>query len=82
MHNQFHSRSQTGYRQDHTLLKVIIGKKFLTDNRAEISLQGFDLLNQDWNVTQTVTDTHIEDQQTKNLNWYFLLAISYRPNNF
>jgi len=80
--NQLYTRSQTGYRQDYTLLNVTLGKKFLADNRAEISLQAFDLLNQNRNVTQSVTDTYIEDQQTKNLNRYFLLTASYRLNNF
>jgi hypothetical protein len=80
--NQLYTRSQTGYRQEYTLWNVIIGKKFFSDNRAEISLQGFDLLNQNRNVNQTVTDTYIEEQQTKNLNRYFLLTFSYRLNNF
>ena len=80
--NQLYTRSQTGYRQEYTLWNVIIGKKFFSDNRAELSLQGFDLLNQNRNVNQTVTDTYIEEQQTKNLNRYFLLTFSYRLNNF
>ncbi|MBF8295612.1 MAG: TonB-dependent receptor [Bacteroidetes bacterium] len=80
--NQLYTRSQTGYRQEYTLWNVIIGKKFFSDNRAEISFQGFDLLNQNTNVNQTVTDTYIEEQQTKNLNRYFLLTFSYRLNNF
>lgn len=80
--NRLYTRSQTGYRQEYTLWNVIIGKKFFSDNRAEISLQGFDLLNQNQNVNQTVTDTYIEEQQTKNLNRYFLLTFSYRLNNF
>jgi hypothetical protein len=79
---QLYTRSQTGYRQEYTLWNVIIGKKFFSDNRAELSLQGFDLLNQNRNVNQTVTDTYIEEQQTKNLNRYFLLTFSYRLNNF
>lgn len=79
---QLYTRSQTGYRQEYTLWNVIIGKKFFSDNRAELSLQGFDLLNQNQNVNQTVTDTYIEEQQTKNLNRYFLLTFSYRLNNF
>jgi hypothetical protein len=80
--NQLYTRSQTGYRQSYTLLNVVLGKKFLSDNRAELSLQGFDLLNQNKNVSQTVTDTYIEEQQTRNLNRYFLLTFSYRLNNF
>lgn len=80
--NQLYTRSQAGYRQEYTLLNVTLGKKFFSDNRAELSIQGYDLLNQNTNVNQTVTDTYIEEQQTKNLNRYFLLTFSYRLNNF
>ena len=81
LRNQLYTRSQTGYRQEYTLWNVVIGKRFLND-RAELSLQGFDLLNQNRNVNQTATDTYIEEQQTKNLNRYFLLTFSYRLTNF
>lgn len=81
LRNQLYTRSQTGYRQEYTLWNVVIGKRFLND-RAELSLQGFDLLNQNRNVNQTVTDTYIEEQQTKNLNRYFLLTFSYRLTSF
>lgn len=80
--NQLYTRSETGFRQEYTLLNVIIGRKFFSDNRGELSIQGFDLLNQNTNVNQTVTDTYIEEQLTKNLNRYFLLTFSYRLNNF
>ena len=80
--NQLYTRSQVGFNQSYTLWNITFGKKFLQDNRGEISLQVFDLLNQNKNVTQTVTDTYIEEQQTKNLNRYFLLTFTYRLNNF
>jgi len=33
-------------------------------------------------VSQTVTDTYIEEQQTNNITRYFLVTFSYRLNNF
>lgn len=80
--NQLYNRSDAGFNQNYTLWNVSLGKKLFKDNAGEISLQGFDLLNQNTNVTQTVTDSYIEEQQTKNLNRYFLLTFSYRLNNF
>jgi hypothetical protein len=80
--NQLYTRSQTGYNQNYTLLNLSVGKKFLQDNRGEISMQIFDLLNQNKNVSQTVTDTYIQEQQTKNINRYILLTFTYRLNNF
>ncbi len=80
--NQLLSRPQTGFNQSYTLWNLTFGKKFLQDDRAEISGQVFDVLNQNKNVSQTVTDTYLQTQQTKNLNRYFLLAFTYRLNNF
>ena len=82
MNNQLQLRSQTGYNQHYTLWNMTFAKKFLTDNRGELSVQGFDLLNQNKNLTQTVTDTYIQVQQTQNLNRYFLVTFSYRLSNF
>ncbi|MCX6134401.1 MAG: outer membrane beta-barrel protein [Ignavibacteriales bacterium] len=80
--NQIYTRSETGFNQSYTLWNITIGKKFLQDNRGEISAQVFDVLSQNKNVRQTVTDTYIQEQQTKNLNRYFLLTFTYRLSNF
>ena len=80
--NQLYTRSQTGFNQSYTLWNLTFGKKFLQDNRGELSAQVFDVLNQNKNVSQTVTDTYLQTQQTKNLNRYVLLTFTYRLNNF
>jgi len=80
--NQLYTRTQTGFNQNYTLWNVTFGKKFLEGNRGEISVQVFDVLNQNKNVSQTVTDTYLQEQQTRNLNRYFLLTFSYRLSNF
>ena len=80
--NQLYRRTQTGFDQNYTLWTLTFGKKFLQDDRGEISAQVFDVLNQNKNVSQTVTDTYIQEQQTKNLNRYVLLTFSYRLSNF
>ena len=80
--NQLYTRSQTGFNQSYTLWNLTFGKKFLQDDKGELSLQVFDLLNQNKNVAQTVTDTYLQEQQTRNLNRYVLLTFSYRLSNF
>jgi hypothetical protein len=80
--NQLYRRTEAGFNQTYTLWNMTLAEKFLKDNAAEISLQAFDLLNQNKNITQTVTDSYIEEQQTKNLHRYFLLTFTYRLNNF
>jgi hypothetical protein len=80
--NQLYKRTDAGFNQTYTLWNLTLAEKFLKDNAAEISLQAFDILNQNKNITQTVTDSYIEEQQTKNLHRYFLLTFTYRLNNF
>jgi hypothetical protein len=80
--NQLYKRTDVGYNQSYTLWNITLAEKFLKDNVGELSLQAFDVLNQNKNITQTVTDSYLEVQQTNNLHQYFLLTFTYRLNNF
>lgn len=80
--NQMYTRSDVGYNQSYTLWNITLAEKFLKDNAGELSLQAFDVLNQNKNINQTVTDSYIEVQQTNNLHQYFLLTFTYRLSNF
>jgi len=80
--NQLYTRTDVGYNQSYTLWNITLAEKFLKDNAGELSLQAFDVLNQNKNINQTVTDSYIEVQQTNNLHQYFLLTFSYRLSNF
>ncbi|MCX6136651.1 MAG: outer membrane beta-barrel protein, partial [Ignavibacteriales bacterium] len=79
---QYNRNAATNLRQDFILWNMSIGKKLFSNDRGEITLQVFDLLNQNKNVTQSVEDTYIEEQRTNNLNQYFLLTFSYRLSGF
>ena len=59
-----------------------IGKKFLNNDRGEISLGVFDLLGQNNNLTRLVTETYIEDVQTNVLQQYVMLSFKYDLRNF
>ena len=80
--NQLYTRTDVGYSQSYTLWNITLAEKFLKDNAGEISLQAFDVLDQNKNINQTVTDSYIEVQQTNNLHRYFLLTFTYRLTNF
>ena len=80
--NQLYTRSDVGYNQSYTLWNITLAEKFLKDNAGELSIQAFDVLNQNKNITQTVTDSYLEVQQTNNLHQYFLLTFTYRLSNF
>ena len=80
--NQLYTRTDVGYNQSYTLWNITLAEKFLKDNAGELSVQAFDVLNQNKNINQTVTDSYIEVQQTNNLHQYFLFTFTYRLNNF
>jgi hypothetical protein len=79
---QLNSNGATNLRQEFILWNISLGKKLFSNDRGEIMLQVFDVLNQNKNVTQSVEDTYIEEQRTNNLNRYFLLTFSYRLSGF
>lgn len=65
-----------------TLLNASIGKKLLKQNNAEISLKGYDLLNNAKNISRRVTENNISDVTSNTLNRYFLLSFTYNLRKF
>jgi hypothetical protein len=70
------------FNQRYWLWNAAIGYKFLKNNAAEFRISAFDLLNQNTNISRTVTETYIEDNRTRVLNRYFLLSFSYTLRNY
>ncbi len=70
------------FNQRFWLWNMGVGKKFLKDQKGELKLTVFDLLKQNKSIGRTVTDTYIEDFQTRVLQQYFMLTFSYKLRNF
>lgn len=70
------------FDQSSTLLNVGVGYKLLKDRSLEAKLLVSDILNQNNNVSRTVTDIYIEDNHTDTLGRYVILSVSYRLRNF
>jgi hypothetical protein len=70
------------FNQEFVLLGAYLEKRFLKENAGAIRLQGFDLLNQNTNISRTVGDAFIEDLRTNMLQRYFLLSFSYKFGKF
>jgi hypothetical protein len=70
------------YNQSLVLVNGGIGKKLFKDQNGEIRLSVFDLLNQNSNISRTVTDTYIDDQRTMVLQRYVMLQFSYNLKHF
>ena len=66
----------------YTLWNSSIGYKFGKNDAAEISVQVFDLLAENNNVSRRVSDTYLEDRQGNVLTRYFMLNFSYTFRKF
>ncbi len=71
-----------GFYQQYFLWNMGVAKKFLKGQKGELKLTVFDLLKQNKSIGRSVTETYIEDYQTKVLQQYFMLTFSYKLRNF
>ncbi len=80
--HQFYNGLSAGLDQHYWLWNMSIGKKFLKNDRGEVSLSVFDLLNQNTSLSRNITETYVEDVQTNVLQQYFMLSVKYDLRNF
>lgn len=59
-----------------------LGKKFLKNNRAEVSISVFDLFNQNQAISRNVTGTYIETISSNVLQRYFMVNLRYDLRHF
>jgi hypothetical protein len=71
-----------GLNQDYLLWNLSIGKKFFEDQRGELLLGVYDLLDQNKSINRTVTETYTEDTTTKVLTRYVMLTFTYTLRQF
>lgn len=64
------------------ILNLYLEKQFLKGNRASFRLQGFDLLDQNTNISRTVTANSIIDSRTNQLGRYFMFSFTLRLQRF
>jgi hypothetical protein len=64
------------------LINATIEKQLFKKKNASIKLQGFDLLNENTNVSRTVTGTAITDSRSNKLGRYYMLSFIFRLNKF
>ncbi|MFN7300088.1 MAG: outer membrane beta-barrel protein, partial [Bacteroidota bacterium] len=71
-----------GFRQNFLLWNAGIGYKFLKDQKGEFRLTAFDLLGQNNSLNRSVTETYVEDVQTRVLQRYIMLNFTYNIRKF
>jgi len=79
---QYYSGLSDGFNKDYFLWTAGIGKKLFKNQRGEITLSVFDLLNQNRRISRNITDVYIEDVQTNVLQRYAMLKFTYNFLNF
>ncbi|QHV99511.1 outer membrane beta-barrel family protein [Spirosoma endbachense] len=70
------------YNQSFTLLNMALARQLFKQKQGELRLQVFDLLNQNRSVVRNVTDTYVEEVQSRVLNRYFTLSFVYNLRKF
>ncbi|WP_086946894.1 TonB-dependent receptor [Sphingobacterium sp. JB170] len=64
------------------IINSYIEQRFLKDQRGTLRLQGYDLLNEQTNISRTVSDYYITDTQTNRLARYFMLTFTFKLQKF
>ncbi len=81
--NQYYKGlSSNSYNQDYVLWNMGLGKKIFKNQRGEIKLNVYDLLNQNAIISRSVTGTYIQDTRTNALKRYFMLTFTYNLRQF
>jgi hypothetical protein len=81
--NQMHYTGLTkNYNQDFILWNAYLGYKFLKDRSLEAKVSVYDILNQNKNISRTVTETYSEDSNTNTLKRYLMFTLTYTLKHF
>jgi len=62
------------------IINAYLEKQFLKGRTGSIRFQAYDLLNEQTNVSRSITENMINDSRTNRLARYFMLTLSYRFN--
>ncbi len=59
-----------------------LGVNFLKEDRGQLKLSVFDLMNQNTSISRNITDAYVEDTQTNILQQYYMLTFTYNLRKF
>ncbi len=71
-----------GIRKSSLRWNAAVNFLFLKNDKGQLKLSVYDLLNQNINVYRTVRENYIQDVQTTILQRYFMLTFTYNIRNF
>lgn len=64
------------------IINSYIEKQFFKGNQGAIRLQAYDLLDQQVNITRTISDNSELDSRSNRLSRYFMLSLTYKFQKF
>lgn len=73
----FNTGRAQGYNTEIPIWNASLSKYFMKNNRGELKLTAFDLLNRSLGVNRTVSQSQIVDQQYNVISRYFLITFTY-----
>ena len=82
MNNMLYSGLSEGFDQSVWLWNIEGGFRFAKNNKAELKVVVFDLLNQNNSISRTISDVAITDVFTNVLTRYGMLTFTYIIGNF
>lgn len=82
LNHQYYDGLSSSFDNNYILWNMSIGTNLLKDDRGELSVSVFDVLNQNNSVSRTTTETYIQDTQTQVLQRYFMLNFRYNIQSF
>lgn len=82
LRHQVNSGLADDYENSSLLVNMSLGKKFLKNDLAEISINVYDLLEQNNNIRRNVSELYVEDARSTVLERYFMLTLTYNIRHF
>ena len=70
------------FDEEYLLVNLGIGKKIFNNQRGEIKLFVYDLLEQNKIISRSINEIYLEDQRTETLSQYFMISFSYKFRKF
>lgn len=80
--HQLYDGLAEGFDQNFFLWNLALGKKFFKNDRGELTLSVFDVLEQNNSISRTVNDIYVEDLRTQVLQRYVMLTFTYQIRHF
>lgn len=82
VHHRYNSGLPEGFDNSTFMVNMALGKKFLKNERAEISLNAYDLFDQNNDIHRNITEMYIQDSQSNVMQRFFMLSLTYNIRHF